>query len=100
MKWDQRAADLINPVNEEKTKEAETQLEITNTVQSCHQNQQVSGLQFENVRLRWIQTMAPLSVSWPLKDCDSTVTFDLWIRVYLHELLRLRDHLFGFTASH
>lgn len=38
MKWDQRAADLINPVNEEKTKEAETQLEITNTVQSWYQN--------------------------------------------------------------
>lgn len=38
MKWDQRAADLINPVNEEKTKEAETQLEIRNTVQSWYQN--------------------------------------------------------------
>lgn len=50
MKWDQQAADLINPVNEEKTEEAETQLEITNTVQSWHQNQQVSGLQFQKVR--------------------------------------------------
>lgn len=30
MKWDQQAADLINPANEEKTEELETQLEITN----------------------------------------------------------------------
>lgn len=49
MKWDQRAADLINPVNAKKTEEAETQLEITNTVQSCPQNQQVGGLRFQQV---------------------------------------------------
>lgn len=42
MKRDQRAADLINPVNEEKTKEAETQLEITNTTRS-----KTRGLRFQ-----------------------------------------------------
>lgn len=50
MKWDQRAADLINPVNEEKTEEAEFQLGITITVQSWYKQQQVSGLQFQKVR--------------------------------------------------
>lgn len=62
MKWDQRAADLINPVNEEKTEEAETQLEITNPVQSWHQNQQVSGLQFQRVRQGWNQTIPPVFI--------------------------------------
>lgn len=39
MKWDQRAADLINAVSEEKTGEAETQLEITNlAVRAADQN--------------------------------------------------------------
>lgn len=57
MKWDQRAADLINPVNVENTGEAETQLEITNTVQCCHGEKQVSGLQFQKP---WIQTIPSL----------------------------------------
>lgn len=53
MKGEQRAADLINPLNEENTEEAETQLEITNPVQSWHQNQQICRLQFQRVQQGW-----------------------------------------------
>ncbi len=93
MKWDQRAADLINPVNEEKTKEAETELEITNSSflppkpagQRASVWERPAGFHPNNSFTFYISL---------LQDCDSAVTSDLFIREKLHKLVDLRGPLF------